>query len=90
MGSGRTPEARRLFRDSIRDANNPISLAKSLSLLGLSYLPWHSNPAGPAAFAKPMRPFRTLHKAIQASGDSSYPIMPFQLPNHQAHFIGPY
>jgi glycosyltransferase involved in cell wall biosynthesis len=49
MGSGRAPEARRLFRDSLRAANNPVSLAKSLSLLGLSYLPAALQPRWPGS-----------------------------------------
>jgi len=60
MGSGRTPEARRLFRDSIRDANNPISLAKSLSLLGLSYLPVALQPRWPGSLRKTNAPISHL------------------------------
>lgn len=49
MGAGRIPDAQREFRDSIEISGNPVSIAKSLSLLCLSYMPAHLQPKWPAS-----------------------------------------
>lgn len=49
MGVGRVEEARRQLSSSLRNSSNVVSRAKSLGLLGLSYLPRPLQPAWPPA-----------------------------------------
>jgi len=50
MGAGRIPDARRKFRESIKVTSNPVSIAKSLALLFLSYMPTPLQPKWPSSY----------------------------------------
>lgn len=50
MGAGRTSDARSQICFSLRNTNNLISIAKSLTLLSLTYLPSKLQPAWPSSY----------------------------------------
>ena len=52
MGAGSILDARREFRASIKITGNPVSIAKSLVLLFLSYMPAHLQPKWPSSHRK--------------------------------------
>jgi glycosyltransferase involved in cell wall biosynthesis len=47
MGAGRTMDARAQLHQSVDDSNNPLSVAKSLAMLGTTYLPKALQPSWP-------------------------------------------
>lgn len=59
LGVGRTSEARTQLRHSLRHSKDPVSLAKSLALISLSYLPRALQPAWPPVD----RQWKSPHKA---------------------------
>ena len=60
MGAGRPSEARRQLLQSLNNCRNPTSIAKSLSLLILTYLPRALQPSWPEA-----------HRVLESSESTS-------------------
>jgi len=50
MGMGRTRDARGQLRQSVQNSGNPRSVAKSLTLLSMTYLPRRMQPRWPSQF----------------------------------------
>jgi glycosyltransferase involved in cell wall biosynthesis len=50
MGLGRSSEARAQLRKSVGNSHNPVSIAKSLALLSLTYMPGTMQPKWPSKY----------------------------------------